>query len=71
VSIRFVRQITEGKWVEINRQTAPEVMDMVYDVCKILDYSKMPSLFVRHERSMRIVVGGTDYRCNILFLEMQ
>ena len=61
VSIKFVRQITEGKWVEINRKTAFDVLDVVYDVCKILDYQNMPRLFVRHEHSMNIIVGGTDY----------
>ena len=61
VSIKFVRQITEGKWVEINRKTASDVFDVVYDVCKILDYPNMPRLFVRHEHSMHIIIGGTDY----------
>lgn len=61
ISVKFVRQITEGKWVEINKKTASEVVDVIYDVCKILDFPQMPRLFVRHERSMSIVIGGTDY----------
>ena len=61
VSVKFVKQITEGKWVEINKQTASEVVDVIYDVCKILDFPQIPRLFVRHERSMSIVIGGTDY----------
>ena len=61
VSIKFLRQITEGKWIEINRSTGTNVFDIVNEVCKILDFPKIPRLFVRHERSTNVVVGGTDY----------
>lgn len=60
-AVQFVRQITEGKWVEINAQTAPNVLDTIQEACRILDYPQLPKIYVRHERSMKIAVGGTDY----------
>lgn len=60
-SVQLLRQITEGKWVEVTRQTAPQMFKIVEDVCRVLDYTCVPRLFIRHERSMRVIVGGTGY----------
>lgn len=61
LSVRLVRQITEGKWVELRRQIAPEVFDVAEEACRLLDYPSLPRLFVRRDRYMKITVGGTDY----------
>lgn len=61
LSVQFVRQITEGKWVELSQQTAPEVFDVAQEACRILNWSKVPRIFVRRERDLKITVGGTDY----------
>lgn len=61
VGVQFVRQITEGKWCELNRSVAPEVFEVAENTCRILDYPTLPKIFVRRERNMKLVVGGTDY----------
>ncbi|MBQ7705640.1 MAG: hypothetical protein IJT73_09485 [Selenomonadaceae bacterium] len=61
VAVKFLRQVTEGKWIEISRQTAPEVLNTLETACSILNYPDLPKIFVRRERDMKIVVGGTEY----------
>lgn len=61
ISVQLVRQITEGKWVELKPQTAPEIFAAMEEVCTILDFPKRPKIFTRHERNLKIIVGGTDY----------
>lgn len=61
VSVQLVRQITEGKWVELKASAAPEIFSDLDEVCTILDYPHRPKIFTRRERSFKIVVGGTDY----------
>ena len=61
ISVQLVRQITEGKWVELKPETAPDILKTVEEVCQTLDFPKRPKIFTRHERSTKIIVGGTDY----------
>ena len=61
ISIQLVRQITEGKWVELKAETAPEIFSLMEEVCIVLDFPRRPKIFTRHERSLKIIVGGTDY----------
>lgn len=61
LSIQLVRQITEGKWVELKCETAPKIFKLLEEVCTILDFPYRPKIFTRHERSLKIIAGGTDY----------
>ena len=60
LSVKFLRQVTEGKWVELNRSTAPEVFDVAQEAASILNCPTLPRMFVRRVRQLKIIVGGTD-----------
>lgn len=60
-SVQLLRQITEGKWVEVTRQTAPDLFDVLDEVKEVLDFPHTPKIFVRHEWTFDISCGGTDY----------
>ena len=37
-SVQLLRQVTEGKWVEVKRQIAPDLFDALDEVREILDF---------------------------------
>ena len=61
LSVRLLRQITEGKWVELDCRTAPNIFYVVQEACKLLNYANVSKLFVRRERDLKITVGDTLY----------
>lgn len=60
-SVQLLRQITEGKWVEVTPQIAPYLFDVLDEVKEVLDFPNTPKIFVRHEWTFDIDCGGTDY----------
>ena len=61
VSVQLVRQITEGKWVELKPTTAPEIFAILDETCTVLNFPRKPKIFTRHERSLKTIAGGTDH----------
>lgn len=60
-SVQLLRQITEGKWVEVTAQTAPDLFDALAEVETILDFKLTPRIFVKRDWGFQIDCGGTDY----------
>lgn len=60
VSVELLSAITKGKYVLLDETSAPWLIELVADVCRILDYRPAPKLYVCHDRSLTISVGGTD-----------
>lgn len=56
----FMHSTALGKYVRINKETCPEIYNVVERVCKILDYDKIPEVFTRRSCSLNVEVGGVD-----------
>ncbi len=60
-SVQLLRQITDGKWVELTEQTAPDLFDALKEVEAVLDFKQIPRIFVKRDWGFQIDCGGTDY----------
>ena len=67
-SLAVSRRITEGRYVEVSEETAPYLVGILRDVCKILDVPYVPRLFIGHERSTNTTVGGAGDECSQILL---
>lgn len=59
-SVALMRRMTLGRYTEVTEKTAPELMKIVKDVCCILDYPKVPRLYICHQAAQTIFCAGTD-----------
>lgn len=60
VSVSMVRKITLGKYIKLTKNTAPHLIEILENTCKILDFPKIPSLYECHEADHMVLTGGTD-----------
>lgn len=58
-SVSMVRKILLGKYVKISESNS-RFFNIIKDCCRILDYHKIPELFVCHDYDNLVLPAGTD-----------
>lgn len=59
-NVSLVRQITLGRHMEVTEETAPKLIHIIEDVCKILDYPEVPRVYICHQAAQTLCCAGTD-----------
>jgi len=60
INVSLVKRITLGRHIEVTEKTAPELYNIVQDVCRILDYAEVPRVYVCHQAAQTLCCAGTD-----------
>ena len=56
----WIDPFTHGTFVQLNDTCASDLMEIVGDVCKILDVEPIPEVYVSHLMSVNVTPMGTD-----------
>lgn len=56
----FARQITLGRHIELTGETAPQIHEIIVDICNILDYSPVPKIYMCHQPAQELYCAGTN-----------
>ncbi|MBQ4059519.1 MAG: hypothetical protein IJD40_11390 [Lachnospiraceae bacterium] len=54
------RSIALGYYVRLTDETSPEIFRIIHDVCKILNYDKIPEVYSKRSYSIDIEVSGAE-----------
>ncbi|MBR5565275.1 MAG: hypothetical protein IKW08_03815 [Roseburia sp.] len=60
LNVSLVRRITLGRHMEATSKTAPELMQILEDVCRILDYQEVPRVYICHQAAQTLCCAGAD-----------
>ncbi len=66
--VDIFKRIVLGKYIRVNAASAPREVGILKDVCRILDYPSVPSLFIRRSFDGNISAGG-DKQAMILITD--
>ena len=66
MSVALMKQMILGRYVAVTEKSAPGLVDMVKDVCAILDYHYIPKIYICHQAAQTIFCAGTDYRIIVI-----
>lgn len=61
INVALVKRITLGRYIEVTKETAPDVYCIIEDVCRILDYHPVPKVYVCHQPAQELFCAGTDH----------
>lgn len=59
LSVALMRKVTLGSYVEVTENTAPDLFEILIDVCNILCFSPIPKVYICHEPSQANMCAGT------------
>lgn len=66
MSVALMKQMILGRYVAVTEKSAPGLVDVVKDVCAILDYHYIPKIYICHQAAQTIFCAGTDYRIIVI-----
>lgn len=63
VNLRLNKTRIQGTYIQLTEQTAPEVMAVLTDVCRILDHAQVPEVYMTKMPSITVIpcTAQTDY----------
>lgn len=59
ISVALMRKMTLGRYIEVNKKSAPELTKLVKHICDILDYPNIPKIYICHQAAQTIFCAGT------------
>lgn len=66
VSVALMRRMTLGRYVEVDEITAPELTKIVKDVCRILDCSTIPAIYLCHQAVQTYFCAGSEKKIIVI-----
>ena len=67
-SVLLAREVTLGRYVEVTEHNCPRLVNILKNVCKILDFNQMPGIYLHHEAEQYTLALGSN-RLHILVSE--
>ena len=60
ISVSLMRRMTLGRYVKVDEKTAPDLIRAVKEVCDILDYPIIPSVYLCHQAIQTYFCAGKE-----------
>lgn len=60
ISVSLMKRMTLGRYVEVDEKTAPDLMNVVKNVCEILDYPIVPTVYLCHQAVQTYFCAGKE-----------
>lgn len=66
LSVALMRKVTLGCYIEVTNKTAPDLFNIISNVCDILCFHPIPKVYICHEPSQANMCAGTGEMVMIL-----